>query len=1399
MNLLRRYATWLGVLVLALLAYLPAVASSPGRMPADTKLYLYLDPGRLISDARWTFDARQFAGWVPHQIVAYLWPQGPWYWLGDAIGLSDWVTHRLWIGTLMLAAGGGVLWAGRRLGLGLAAAVAAAIVYQLTPYVLPYVSRTSAMLLPWAGLGWIVGLTVGAATATRWRHAALAALVVFSVGAVNATALMMIVPAPVLWLVIAAAEGQITWRRATVTGAKIGGLAFGVSLWWIAMLAIQGRLGADVLAYSESLESVSFTSTSAEVWRNLGYWLTYVRDAYAATTTAARDYMVSGRLIVTGFLILLVALAGLIATRWRQRRFAVALVVTGVVLGVGVHPFEDPSPLMNALMGDGETGLALALRSSTRAVPVLVLGVALGIGSLVDALGGFRLASAWIVRLAAAAAVALLAVANLPSLTGHRWVDPALDRDESPPRAWFDATAALDAAPAGYRVWQVPGAEFGAFRWGYTVDPPLPGLTKRPLVTRDLLPLGSAAAMDLAYAIDDRFQSGTVEPESIAPLARLLGADTIWLPGDGAFDRFRTPRPELVHGLFAGRPDGLGEPAPYGTPAVNRPEIPMVDEQSVSDARVGTPVPPVELVPVDDPVPVIRAKNDVVVLAGSGDGVVDAAAAGLLDGRQLLRYSGSLTDDELARAVADGAGVIVTDSNRDRAHHWRSSQDVWGYTEADGTAEPEVLRPNLGDERLPVFGDGAPRGGDGYTVAMQDGPVRAVASAYGEPFAYRPEDRPFMAIDGDPTTSWLVADRAPAEGEFIRLDVDEPIDHVTLRQPVGADAVRHVGQVTVAVDDRPGIPVALNERSFSEDGQRVEIEPTTGPAPVTITIGSVAVPDPTIGPALAAVGFAEIDVGLGPTVEVVRPPRDIVTAGVDVDASSLTYLFTRLRARPSDRWRSDPEPALVREVELSTSRSFDPGVTVRLDQRASDEVLARLLGIEGAVASARLTGVATAGGWAATDDDPETAWITPFGRAVGSALEVDAGGGERRLRIAQPAGDYSPITAIRIDTRDDSWDLAVPPPDTDGRSAVRLPEPLRAGRITVAITAVEPRITLDRRYAEPVQLPAAIAELSVGDRTLVPDWTDTGCRGDLLYIDGESVPVRVSAAVEDLLAGEPVAAVPCGDDNVTLDAGTHRITTTPGAPTGLEVDRVVMASGESPSDRAGPAPTVAVTSSDRLNRTVVVDNCPDGCWLVLGEGFHESWSADTDAGDLGEPQLVDGGFNGWWIPPSAGPTEVRLHWTAQTPLNLALLLTVLAVLACIALVIFDRRRVPVPTAPEARFEFPGPRQPLPTLLVAGGAWILATLVLVGPRWALLAALGAAALIAAGRPRLVGLVTFTILTTIGAVVVWVVHDQRPWPDAGWPARFEWLHGWGMLSAVSLGVTLAARTDAERRDA
>ena len=59
-----------------------------------------------------------------------------------------------------------------------------------------------------------------------------------------------------------------------------------------------------------------------------------------------------------------------------------------------------------------------------------------------------------------------------------------------------------------------------------------------------------------------------------------------------------------------------------------------------------------------------------------------------------------------------------------------------------------------------------------------------------------------MAIDGDPDHGLAGGRPGPAEGQRIRLEVAEPIDHVTLHQPQGAGAVRHLGAVTIDVDGR---------------------------------------------------------------------------------------------------------------------------------------------------------------------------------------------------------------------------------------------------------------------------------------------------------------------------------------------------------------------------------------------------------------------------------------------------------------------------------------------------------------------------------------------------------------------------------------------------------------------
>ena len=539
-----------------------------------------------------------------------------------------------------------------------------------------------------------------------------------------------------------------------------------------------------------------------------------------------------------------------------------------------------------------------------------------------------------------AAVVVLLAIANLPSLTGHRLVDPAIDRDEDPPAAWQRRRRRARRRRHGRS--RPAAARPGVRRL------PL-GLHRRPAAARADRPSRSSPATCCRSAAPRRWTCCTRSTTAsrpapstrptIAPVARLLGADTIWLTGDAAFDRFRTPRPELVADLFAGGVPGTGPATTYGDAVVNVPDIPMVDEQSLSDPRVGQPVAPVELVPVTDAVPVVRAKDDVVLVAGSGDGLVDAAGAGLH--RRLASWSatpGRSTGDALADAAATASQIIVTDSNRDRAHHWRSSQDVAGFTEDGDPTTPDLLRRR---PRRP-----AAAGVRRRRRPRRRSPCRRARSSPGPaPTASRsptaPRTAPRWPIDGDPTTAWRVADRSDPIGEQLQLDV------VRADRPPHAHPARGRGRGAPhrrRHDRRPG-PARRSASSSTTDslagGQRIDIEPTTGPATITITIDSVVVPDPTLGPALAAVGFAEVDAGLGADGRgrraaerrrARRRPQPTARRCRTCSPGCAPARPTAGAPIPSRRWCA--------ASTWRPTRSFTPEITVRLDQRATDATLA---------------------------------------------------------------------------------------------------------------------------------------------------------------------------------------------------------------------------------------------------------------------------------------------------------------------------------------------------------------------------------------------------------------------------------------------------------------------------
>src|SRR5690606_11234594 len=206
--------------------------------------------------------------------------------------------------------------------------------------------------------------------------------------------------------------------------------------------------------------------------------------------------------------------------------------------------------------------------------------------------------------------------------------------------------------------------------------------------------------------------------------------------------------------------------------------------------------------------------------------------------------------------------------------NWRGSQETVGYTET-GTGSA-VVWPDSGDARLDVFADDGPAES---TTARSEGPVRAIATSYGARFVYEPESRPAMAVDGDPNTAWTVLDPA---NQFIEVQTDAGVDHVTLLQPDGLADVRHLRDVQISVNGGERFTVVLDDRSLVA-GQHVAFPATDGPTTIRIHLGGTTGRRHLVGPDRTGVGFAEIDTGLGASPEVVTVPTGLTTALRDAD------------------------------------------------------------------------------------------------------------------------------------------------------------------------------------------------------------------------------------------------------------------------------------------------------------------------------------------------------------------------------------------------------------------------------------------------------------------------------------------------------------------------------------
>jgi arabinofuranan 3-O-arabinosyltransferase len=370
-----------------------------------------------------------------------------------------------------------------------------------------------------------------------------------------------------------------------------------------------------------------------------------------------------------------------------------------------------------------------------------------------------------------------------------------------------------------------------------------------------------------------------------------------------------------------------------------------------------------------------------------------------------------------------------------------------------------------------------------------------------------------------------------------------------------------------------------------------------------------------------------------------------------------------------------------------------------------------------------------------------------------------------------------------------------------------LAAPVTGTSFELRFDGVDRRLTIDWGSGVPVALPISIAEVGLeGLRTATLAATiDTGCRDDLVRIDGKGVAVQVTGAVDAALRGEALSIATC-DDPRLLGAGEHQFTTAQGRNTGLDIDQLVWRSEGRDAvggTSVGPilpidlrSPQLRVLDNDGSTVKIdVTDAIPgDPFWVVFGSSFNSGWTLNGATSD--GPHLVDGYANGWIVTPTEASFSATLRFVPQDRVDVGFRVSIMS--ALIAMLLLLRRpgvlRVaPLPDQePIRRLRVSTYEGVLPSRrdaqFVGLGTGIVAALIAT-PIVGLIVGLVAA--VATRREQWRPLLTIgpsVLMIGSGLYIMSVQFRNEIGPGLHWPADMGRVHPVGLLAILLLAADL-----------
>lgn len=1368
-----------------LIALVLSFLQSPGRTVADTKYDLTQHPFGLLHRALHLWNNQVPLGQVQNQAYGYLFPQGGFFALGRLVGLPGWVTQRIWWALLILVGFWGIVRLCEVLGIGSRGSrVLAAVVFALSPRVLTTLGSISSETLPMMLAPWAL-LAPAALSAGRYRRGggggaaspAGSALALALMGSVNAAATAGGFLPAVLWW--ATTKPTRDWRHFTLRWLP---LLLAATVWWLVPLGLLAKFSPPFLDYIESSGVTTEWANLGEVLRGTDSWTAFVspeRIAGVVLVTQPAAVLATGLIAAAG-------LAGLAlrSMPWRGR-FALILILGLVGICAGyVGPVDGPFADTVRTFLDSA---GAPMRNVHKLEPLIRMPLAIGLAHLLRRvpLPGSVRASVWRPafvhperdRTVAATLLLVLAVALSTSLA---WTGKLAPRGayDSVPGYWHQTADWLARHAANTRALVVPGAPFGSQIWGLTRDEPLQALASTPWAVRDAIPLvppGAIRALDSVQRLlaDGRPSTG---------LARTLidqGVGVLVLRNDLDPDTSRATRPLLVHQALNNSP-GLTRVAEFGgLQAIGHPPGIVVD----SDLR--PPYPAIEIYRVDAPPPgtpaAIRAGPGAPAsLPGAYTTELDTTPV-VQGGPEVLerlrRDPTAANTPVLLAADAQRAGlsmgaVTVTDTPANRETDFGKVDNHSSALRAP--ADARRTHNLVPDYRVP----GAPLVQGEWTGArvtasssVADATQLGAAATGGSTAA---------TVDDDPGTAWFSNSAEHAVGQWLRLDLEHPIQvgvlHVTtssaaLGDPVKWLEVRTANGTVAARITTPGDPVAVSLPVGSTSWLTITATSTANGSPGNqFGVSELSLDDYTEPDAPVPVPIHH---------HTVLPPAP---AGAPVRGWDLGQEFpgraacfdtpSRVRCNPGLSLTAEEPGTFQRTLDVPTPTSVTPRLMVR---PRPGPALDALLADHNRPIAHGPSDVSDVRGsaFAATDGHASTSWTAPQqslrdpDKKPTLTIELPQPALVTGLQLTPPMGDVpARPTAVSVDLGDGPQ-VRLLNTKSPGGFAIKVDlQPHVTDRIALTIQSWRP--LLDRTaLGFPQQLPPGLAEVMVlGPRYPMPASpnkliTIDCAHGPTLNLAGQLVHASVTATIDQLRTGTPVPAQLCPETRTvaTLPAGHADVT-------------------------VAPTPAFSVDEL-RLENVAVpaVTTHPGSRLLVLPSSTNVGWQAHAADGRALTAVVVDGWEQGWVIPAGVtGPITVEFpvdHWYRLAAYGGLVLLVPLAVLAL-------RRRPGLTAAAQAPGSWVGRRLGMlglaaALLAISGPIGFIATVAgLLGLRWAPSWLRGRGLAWCAG---------------IGVGVAEAVLSRGTWRSTGgYLGGSAWVQVPALLAVVALG--LAARPAKKR---